>query len=207
MEHKNTEFACPTCRDQGVKSQIQMIGGQKLQCIANSNHVWTDAMEFRNLRPTMEFSVPKAAPVKQVDYVSIQVSLPKKHAEILAAKLGDKFLQTVAGYLSMMAEGNPMIVPETDLDRINKLLNEKPQHSGELFGMIYALDLREKEAKASEAMMQEKLAAYKGANTKLAVINLGDQREYCEQKASAEGLPVDEYLSRYLRTAVENNWM
>lgn len=206
MPDVRTEWGCPTCREAGVKGQIVAVGGARLVCSTNSNHFWTDSMEFMKLRPRMEFAAPAPIVSQQTGYTKVEVQIPINHAQTLSAKLGAQFNSTVAGILSMLAEGEVMIVPAGDLQRIKQLLGQTPQSSSELFGLIYALDLREKEAKADAEAAQKEVAAYEGLNKALVVVNLGDQRENAAEKAKSEGLPLKLYIERNLINALQNNW-
>jgi hypothetical protein len=202
-----TQYSCPTCREAGVKSQIVASGGNKLVCRSNpSGHLWTDVMEFKNLRPTMEFNVGPPVIATQTGHTTMQVSLPIAHKTILEAKMGATLNSTVAGILSMLAEGDVMIVPSGDIQRIKELINEKPKTSAELFGVIYAMHLRETEAKENERKALEEVKAYEGLNRKLVVVDLGDQRDNAEEKAKSESLPLKLYVEKNLRMALENNW-
>ena len=206
MADVRTEYGCPTCREAGVKSQIVAVGGARLVCSKNSTHFWTDSMEFMSLRPMMEFAAPAPIVSQQTGYTKVEVEIPINHAQTLSAKLGAQFNPTVSGILSMLAEGEVMIIPAGDLQRIKQLLGQLPASSSELFGLMYALDLREKEAKADAETAQKEVAAYEGLNKTLVVVNLGDQRENAAEKAKSEGLPLKIYIERALQNALANNW-
>jgi hypothetical protein len=207
MSNVATEFGCPTCRDAGVTSQIIASGGNSLVCSTNSTHRWVDRLEFVQLRPAMAFTVSAPPPTQQTGHTKIQVSLPIGHAQTLAAKLGPKLEPTVAGILSMLAEGEVMILPAGDLQRIKQILGKMPDSSSELFGMIYALDLREKEAKSDVEQARKEVAAYEGRNREFVLLDIGGFRDAIEKRAQDDSLPVKLYLERFLKNAVENSWL
>ena len=138
----------------------------------------------------------------QTAHTTMQASLPIAHKTILEAKMGATLNSTIAGILSMLAEGEVMIVPAGDIQRIKDLIGEKPKSSAELFGVIYALHLRETEAKESERKSREEVAAYEGLNKRLVVVDLGDQRDNAEEKAKSESLPLKIYVERTVTNRV-----
>ena len=159
-----------------------------------------------NLKPQMKYKaqVMKAQP--QANHIEMKVMLPLAAKTALETKLAGKLEATVAGILSMLAEGDIMIIPSTDLDRIKQRLGKKPESSGELFGMIYSLSLDAETAKQEAETARKDLAAYEGTGKGRVVIDLGELYGATAARANEENMPTKVWLERQVRNALENHW-
>lgn len=205
-----TEYACPTCQQQsGAKSQINAQDG-RIVCSVNSSHVWVDSQEFASLRPKMEFAVAQPAPAPQQGHTKWQVNLylPMSHREAVEAKLGPKLEPTLSGIVSMLAEGDVMLIPSGDLQRLKQIpsIGKVPQSSGELVGMVYAADLQTAEAKDNERRALEEVAAYEGRNRNLIIIDLGEHREAAMMRAKDSNMPLKVWVETQMRNGIAENW-
>lgn len=209
MPQIKTGYACPKCREVGQKNEI-VASDRQLMCSGNSDHKWSDILEFQSLRPTLEFAAAPPPPAAQTGHTkwTLNVSLPINHKTSVEAKLGPKLEPTVAGILSMMAEGDVMIVPAGDLQRLKQIgsIGKIPQSSSELVGMIYAADLQKQEAVDNERLAQAEVLAYEGRNRNLLVIDLGEHRTYADQKAKDENMPTKVWVEQMMKNAIANNW-
>lgn len=204
-----TGYGCPICRQTGARSEI-VASERRLVCRVNPNHQWVDTMEFQKLRPTLEFAIAPAAPAPQQGHTkwALNVSLPPTHRQAVEAKLGPNLEVTIAGILSMMAEGDVMLIPSGDLQRMKQIpsIGKIPQSAGELVGMIYAADLQKQEAVDNERRAQEEVQAYEGRNRQLLVIDLGEHRQYADAKAKDENMPTKTWVEMQMKNAIANNW-
>ena len=60
---------------------------------------------------------------------------------MLEAKFGGTSESTIAGVLAMLSEGDILIVPESDLQRMKERFGKRPESSGELFGLMYSMSM------------------------------------------------------------------
>lgn len=204
-----SEYACPTCLKSGARSQIIASDG-RLICSVNSGHVWNDTMEFLNQRPTKEFAVAAPAPAPQQGHTKLHLdlSVPIGHAESIRAKLGPKLEVTIAGWVSMLAEGEVMLITAADLQRLKQLaiIGKTPQSSSELVGMVYAADMQATEAKDNERRALEEVSAWEGRNRHLLIIDLAEHRQYADTKAKDEAMPTKVWVEEKMKNGIANNW-
>jgi hypothetical protein len=204
-----SEFSCPTCKKlTGALNQIVASAGE-LQCSVNDAHKWNDTMAFYNENPTVDFKVtmPKALP--QENHTPLTISVPIKLKEFLEAKYQDKLSATAASILSQMAEGEAMIIPESDLDRLSsgeRGLGQRPKNSSELCGLIYAKMCEVSDAKAEKDEAVKDLKAYEGLSQGRVVLDLGPLYPTVVQKAKEAELPLKLYIETNFKSAIENNW-
>jgi hypothetical protein len=204
-----TEFSCPRCKKEtGQANQILANAGE-LTCSVNGSHKWNDTMTFYNENPVMEFKVamPKALP--QENHTPLTISVPIKLKEFLEAKYTDKLSSTAASILSQMAEGNAMIIPESDIDRLadgQRGLGTRPKNSSELCGLIFAKMCEVSDAKEERDAAVKDLKAYEGMSPGRIVVDLGAQFPSAAAKAKEAELPLKVWLETQFKSALENNW-
>lgn len=201
-----TEFACPACPED-KPGQINYTAGS-ITCSLNPAHRWTDTSEFAKLKPVKKFSVAPTIFPAQVGQAKITVQVPGGVEKALTEKWGDKLQATISGVLTMMAEGEYLMIPKSDLQRMKERLGKIPESSGELFGMIYALGMALEDAKAEAQAANQDVAAYAGLNKGSIVINLGDDYSLAVEKARSQEPPepVKVFVEKSVRTGLANGW-
>ena len=197
-----TEYACPLC-PKDEPGQI-FAGNGALSCQKNPGHSWNDVKAFRDLNPQMRFSVPQQQFPAQVNHVKYDVVIPLGVKTKLETKFGGRVSQTIAGVLEMMAEGDVLVVPESDVERIRKLTNQRPGSSGELFGILFALDQQATDAKNEAETVRKELAAYEGRSPGWVHLDLSNI--YSDLQSRADGSPVKLWLEDKIKMAIENSW-
>jgi len=201
-----TGWSCPTCkRTTGDTKEVLSIRG-KLTCSHNPAHIWDDHLSFIECNPTQDFKHEQPRPQEQPGHVPITVKVPLSVRNSLTAKYGDKADGIVAGILLMMAEGECLVVRETDLQRLSTVLPEKPKDSSHLFGMVMAKNFELEEAKQAAEMAAKEVKAYEGMSTGMVMVNLGDQYAAAQHRAQADGMPVKIAVEKWLRNGLENSW-
>jgi hypothetical protein len=202
-----TEYCCPLCpsNDPG-----QIHWGQgAITCQKNPAHVWRDVAEFAQLKPEKKFKVEQAKMPPQENHVKMTVMVPLGVKQKLETQWVGNLEETVAGVLTMMSEGESLMVPKSDLQRMKERLGKVPESSAELFGLIYALGLQKDEAVDEAAAVRQDLAAYEGMNKGSVVVNLGDNFGTAQEKARSQEPPepLKVFCERVLRTAISENWV
>lgn len=203
-----TEFSCPKCkRETGQSNQISADGG-RLICPANPNHKWVDTPSFYADGPVMEFKVgpAKFPPVEgQTQYtlkipLRIKSELEKRWGseEAVSARIADVLLQ--------LADGEVMVVGQTDMSRLFERLGQKFANSSELVGVVYAKMCEVDEVKGERDSAIEDLKAYESRSPGRIVIDLGSQFEAAKIKAKDAEMPLKEWAERQLLNGIENNW-
>ena len=195
-----TRYACPTCSAQVNAENRQLI------CSANRSHAWNDIAIFMGLGPQVKYEESKPPIVNQPNYVKVEVTVPPLVKQGLEAKFGSTSSSTIAGVLGMLAEGEILIIPETDLQRIKEKLGKRPESSGELFGLIYNLTMELETAKLISDNAQKDVQAYEGRNPNSVLIDLGSLYGQVLEKARDQNETAKMWLERSLKTAIENSW-
>jgi hypothetical protein len=200
-----TEYACPLCKAANLTSQINASDGA-LTCSMNPSNVWRDIQAFKDLKPRMEFTVSQPKFQPQINHVEMKVMVPLGIKTTLETKMAGKLEATVAGILSMLAEGDILIIPSQDLDRMKQRLGKKPESSGELFGMLFALGEQVTEAKQIAETASNEVKAYESRSPGSVVIDLGAHFTYAVEKAKDENMPVKLWIQDRMKNALENQW-
>lgn len=206
MPRVDTEFGCPTCRDAGVKSRIVAVDGTKIVCSENSTHTWTDRMEFTKLCPTMDFAVVKAQFAPQVGHVEMKVQVPLGVKTKLEAKFAGKTDATVAGILQMLSEGEILIIPQGDMERMKQRFGKKPESSGELFGLIFSMGLDKDNAELEAKNARDKLEAFMAKHEGYVALNLGELYHNAVSRAIDANEPLDSWCETQFKNGLANNW-
>ena len=154
----------------------------------------------------MKYEESKPPIVNQPNYVKVEVTVPPLVKQGLEAKFGSTSSSTIAGVLGMLAEGEILIIPETDLQRIKEKLGKRPESSGELFGLIYNLTMELETAKLISDNAQKDVQAYEGRNPNSVLIDLGSLYGQVLEKARDQNETAKMWLERSLKTAIENSW-
>ena len=201
-----TEYGCPACPKENP-GQINYSSGS-ITCSLNPAHRWNDSMEFAKLQPVKKFTVAPPKFAAQTNHVKMEAMVPLGVKQALETRWAGKLEATVGGVLTMLSEGECLIVPKSDLQRMKERLGKIPESSSELFGLIYALGEAANDAKSEAAAAQQDLAAYKGLSRTSVVINLGDQYSAAADKARSQEPPepIEIFLNRNLKNALSENW-
>jgi hypothetical protein len=201
-----TEYACPSC-DQTNPGQIDYAPGM-IKCSRNPAHTWRDTDEFAKLRPVKKFTVAKPTFAPQQGHVKMQVMVPGGVQQELEKAWGDKLEATITGVLTMMAEGQVMIVPKSDLQRMKERLGKIPESSAELFGLIYALGQQRDDAVADADILKQEIAAYEGRSVGCVLVNLGDQYQAAADRARSQEPPepLKWFIERNVKNAIAESW-
>ena len=206
MPSFRTGYSCPSCKRVTGDTNEIVAEGRILKCSKVEEHQWADMQDFLDLRPQIEFKMEQQKSVNQPNHTPITVNVPVRVKNSIQSRFGDKADATVAGVLSMMAEGEVLVVGETDLHRLATILKERPKNGSHLYGMVYALTEEIKEAKQlSEAAVKD-LKAYEGMSVGRVVVNLEDQFANASDRARAENMPLAVWVSRCLKNGLENSW-
>ncbi len=195
-----TRYACPTCSAQVNAENRQLV------CSANRSHSWNDTAAFLGMNPQVKYEESKPPVAPQPNHVKVEVTVPPRVKQALEAKFGSASDSTIAGVLSMLAEGEVLIVPETDLQRMKELLGKRPDSASEMFGLIYNLSMELDTAKLVADEAKKDVAIYEGRNPGAVLINMGALYGPIMEKARDQNETAKMFLERSLRTAIENNW-
>jgi hypothetical protein len=197
-----TEYSCPSCG-----GQIDYTGGI-IRCTRTPDHKWDDLNVFRDLRPEKKYEVAAAQFAPQQNHVVMKVLIPSGVNTALVQRWGDKLEATIGGVLTMLAEGECLIVPKTDLQRMKERLGKIPESSGELFGIVYNLGMETENAKAEAENSKKEVQAYEGRMVGMVLIDLGEQYENVVQRAQAQEPPepVKWFIERNVKNALSQGW-
>lgn len=193
-------YACPTCGSQMTAFNRQLV------CSANQSHSWNDIAVFQSLNPQVKYEEAKPPVAPQPNHVKVEVTVPPRVKQGLEAKFGTTFSSTISGVLGMLSEGEVMIVPEADLQRMKETLGKRPESSAELFGLIYNLSMELETAKLIADEAKKDVAIYEGRNPGAVLVNLGPLYGPVVEKARDQNETAKLWIERNLRTAIENNW-
>ena len=206
MPSIRTGYGCPACqKSTGAVNEILADGG-KLRCSKFTEHTWNDMADFMDLRPVMAFKQAQEAPTVQQGHTPITVNVPVRVKNAMLSRFGEKTDATVGGLLSMMAEGECLVVGETDLQRIASVMPERPKSGSHLFGMITALIYERDEAKQAAEVAAKEIKAYEGIGGTRVMIDLGEQHANAVHRAQADNLPTKVWVERTFNAAMSNNW-
>lgn len=195
-----TRYACPTC---GAQVQAE---NRKLVCSANPAHTWNDIATFQSLNPAVKYEESKPPIMVQPNHVKVEVTVPPRVKQGLEAKFGTTSSSTISGILGMLAEGEILIVPESDLQRMKELLGKRPESSSEMFGLIYNLSMELETAKLIADEAKKDVAIYEGRNPGAVLINLGALFSSANEKAHSNNQTLKEWMEASVKTALENSW-
>jgi hypothetical protein len=162
--------------------------------------------EFYDLKPSLDFRQEQPKPAVQASHTPITVNVPVRVKNAIQSRFAEKADATVAGVLSMMAEGEVLVIGETDLQRLASVLKERPKNGSHLFGMITALLYERDEAKQIADAAAKDVKAYEGLSVGRVLIDLGAQYGAAANRAQAESLPLRVWVERAMVSALENNW-
>ena len=200
MPTVKTRYACPSCSAQIVAENRQLI------CSANRSHSWNDIATFMGLNPQVKYEESKPPVVVQQNHVKVEVTVPPRVKAGLEAKFGNASSSTIAGVLDMLSEGEVLIIPESDLQRIKEKFGKRPESSGELFGLIYNLTMELETEKLIAEEAKKDVAIYEGRNPGAVLVNLGPLYGPVMEKARDQNETAKMFLERSLKMALENNW-
>lgn len=195
-----TRYACPNCG-----GQVQAENG-RLICTQNSNHAWNDIQTFMDLHPAIKYEEAKPPVSVQSKHVKIEVSVPPYVENGLRNRFGSNSNETIAGALGMLAEGEVMMVPKVDLDRMKESLGKVPASSVEMCGLVYSLKMDVENEKAAKENAENDLKAYRGGSPRCVVIDLGKHFEAAVEKARDASEPLKYWLEKVIGNGIENNW-
>jgi len=195
-----TKYACPSCGGQII------AGNHRLECSTNSAHVWTDIAVFMALNPAEKYEESKPPVAPQINRVEMKVSVLPRVKQGLDARFGSTAESAIAEVLGMLSEGEIMIIPESDLQRMKERFGKKPESSGELFSLMYSLSMDLETEKLTAESARKDLLAYEGRNPNSVLIDLGALYGAVLEKARDQGETAKMFLERSLKTALENNW-
>ncbi len=203
-----SEFSCPRCKKEtGQTNQISAAEG-RLICPANSNHRWDDTAAFYADGPVMEFKVGPAKFPPVEGQTPITLKIPLRIKTELAARWGDedKVAAKISDVLLQLADGDVMVVGQTDMNRLFDRLGHKFANSSELVGVVYAKMCEVDDAKAEAAAATEDLKAYESRSPGRVVVDLGDQFSTAQAKAKDAETPLKLWVEQQLVNGLQNNW-
>lgn len=205
-----TGYSCPFCkRETGSTNEINADSG-KLVCSKVGSHVWNDMEEFMSLGPRIDFRHAAERPAPQQNHTGLNLSLPVNTLNVLQNRYGDKLQSTIAGLCQVLAEGEVLVLSESDVERLGKgeTLGEKPKNGSHLVGLVFALRQQVLEAKQTAEAASKDVQAFQGMAPGRVVVDLGEFYATAQQRAQAEEppMPVAVFIQRCLKTGLENNW-
>lgn len=178
-------------------------GGARMICAAGT-HTWSDQVVFMALNPRKLPVVARPDSI-QKDHVALNLMVPSSVKLALEARFGEKLPTSLTSVLGACAEPEMMVLNSTELQRIAERLGSKPKSSGELFGILFALGEEVKSTRNDyERLMRETNARRGGVGV---VVDLGDWMSKGVAKATEAGVSLEEYLGKYLRDSLENDWV
>jgi hypothetical protein len=154
----------------------------------------------------MKYDVAAPVVAVQQNHIKFEVSVPPRVKTALESRFGARVLETVAATLAMLSEGDVLIIPDSDLQRMKERLGKKPESSGELFGLIYNVGMELESAQLARDNAEKDLKAYEGRAYGMSVIDLGKNFQNANERARAENLPLKIWLEQRVANALENNW-
>lgn len=201
-----TGYSCPTCKRSSGETNEVVADNAKLKCSKYPEHSWADQTDFLEAGPRIEFQTEQPRPAPQANHTSLNVSVPVHTANALLSKYGEKRDATIAALLNMLAEGEPLILSDTDLQRMSQQLPERPRNGSHLIGMIFSLTQQIAEQRQIAEQAAADIQAYRGMAPGRVVVDLGDQFTHASARAKDDGVPTEVWVSRNLKTALENSW-
>jgi len=201
-----TGYGCPACRDTSGDVNEILAEDRQLICSKVPAHVFPDMDAFIDMKPVMAFEQAKVRPAPQTNHTSVNVSIAVNTYNALLEKYGDRLNATLAGLLNVIAEGQSLIVTETDLQRLKTVFNEMPKNSSHLFGLVYAMQLQTQEAKQTAQLATDEVKAYENISPGKVVLDLGEHFNYVVDRAKSEGLPTKMWMEQQVKNALANQW-
>jgi hypothetical protein len=193
-----------------VESELYVeagAGGARTICgSGNTAHVWTDQSELQALSPRRLQLAPRPDTV-QKDHVTLQLSVPAGTKKVLEEKYGDKLPTSLTAVLQACADPEMMLLNAVDLQRLEERLGAKPKSSSELFGMLFQLGEEVKQSRNDYERLKRQQGARQGNIGDGVVVDLGDWMSKGVAKAADSGLSLEEFLGKYLRDSLENDWI
>jgi hypothetical protein len=168
--------------------------------------MWNDLAVFQGLNPAVKYEEDKPPVAPQPNHVKVEVTVPPRVKQALEEKFGSTSASTIAGVLAMLAEGEVLIVPESDLQRMKERFGKRPESSGELFGLLYSLSMDLETEKLVATNAQKDVQAYEGRNPNSVLVDLGALYGPVLEKARDQNETAKMWLERNLKNAIENNW-
>lgn len=212
MPIQKSEFSCPYCKQQvgpdgkPKLTQIQANEG-RLVCPADPAHHWIDTQAFIDCRPTMDFKPEMLKPFPQLNHGPLTITIPNTVKAEIENRFGDKLSATITGVLRQMLEGDVMMIPDTDVERIRTFMGvSRPVNSGELVGMIFSKMQDFDTLKLERDQAVANAAAYQGFSPGRVVVNLADDMTTIAQKAAEENMPVSFWVEKTFLNALRSNW-
>jgi hypothetical protein len=202
-----TGYSCPNCKKQTGDLNEVLADNGKLACSKfPEKHSWGDHSDFLDAGPTVDFAQEKQKPAPQRNHTSVNVSVPVPVMNALQNRYGDKMDATLSGQLAVLAEGETMILSDSDVQRMSQHLPSRPKNGSHLVGMIFSMYSEIAEAKKMAEDATKDLKAFEGISVGKTVVDLADQYPFAVDRARAEGLPLSVWLSRAVKNALENAW-
>lgn len=210
MPRVKAGLACPLCDQAKVDSELFVeagAGGARTICATgNPEHSWTDQSILQALAPRRVQLAPRPDAV-QKDHVSLTLSVPAKTKELLEAKFGDRLSTSLTSVLQACADPEMMMLNAVDLQRIEERLGSKPKSSSELFGILFQLGEEVKQSRNDYERLKRQQNVRTGTIGEGVVLDLGDWMSKGVAKAADSGLSLEEFLGKYLRDSLENDWI
>jgi len=110
------------------------------------------------------------------------------------------------GILWQMIEGDSMVIPESDVQRLAERLGKRPDNSSELVGLVYSSVCTADDAKAERDVAVKDLKAYEGMSVGRVVVDLEDVYLTAQEKAKDAELPLKVWVQRTIVNGLRDNW-
>lgn len=209
MADLRTGYGCPLCeRTTGDTNEIIARDGRSFVCSKVPAHAWADSDELGNMEPKIRFQQQQERPAPQPNHTSVSVSISVPAYNALLARYGDRMGATLSSIAGVMAEGEPMIISEEDVQQIALIpgIAEKPKNARHLIGLIFAMQEQVREAKQIAETAAGEIKAYENMAPGKVVIDLGEQNTYALDRAKNEGLPLKVWLQTQIQNALASAW-
>jgi hypothetical protein len=210
MPRVKAGLACPLCDAEKVESELYVeagAGGARTICgSGNMGHVWTDQDSLKALLPRRLKLAPRPDAV-QTDHVTLQLSVPASTKKVLEEKYGERLSTSLTSVLQACADPAMMLLNAVDLQRIEERLGQKPKSSSELFGLLFQLGEEVKQWRNDCERLKRQMGVRGGSVASGVTVDLGDWMSKGVAKAADSGVSLEEFLGKYLRDSLENDWI
>lgn len=206
MPTRRIGLACPLCDQVGVTSHLYETPPSLMtQCESgNPDHRWTDSEVLRQAHPR-KLDLPKPVATRQENRVTLSLEVPTQLEAELRTKFGAALNNNVTSILQSCAQPEFLLLNMQDIDRIQERCGTRPTSDSELFGLLFQMGEELHELRGQVKQL-ERSAFLKKSGTGV-MVDLAEFLPKAVGKAQEAGLELDDFLSQYLRTSVENDWI
>jgi hypothetical protein len=198
-----TGLGCPKCRANGVETMLMTEPNvAKAICPVNDDHSYKSVDELLDANPT-RLPMPKQPDKVQASDVQWAFRINARLKEDFEKKHGEKAVATLRSLIEASLS-RMVVLGDQDLLRIEEKLGQPIKTGSQIYGLVF-------EARERANLAESTLEAYKTQHaTSLKPgalkVDLGDQLANAVAKAQERNETLEQYVSRNIREAIENNW-